>query len=335
MNINTAAVNIKSEGAFKLEVLDTEGNLVDKGLPDKIGNVVTYAGMYTLLTGSYSSGGLWGKFKHQIGTGTTELTRSSTGLGTLTNSTPDWENNRARSTSYETDNLDGTSTIEISRTSSFALGTVVGTFSEVGTAQPAGFVAGQLIKDEFGSPTTITILADEQLRITYTLSLTVPAGSGNAVSIGTGTVTTQSSTSNYTVFGQPILADYLVGGSERNAIFSYTTGDLVFCNSLGNLVYFGSSVEGGQNLSLSHDGSGTVTLTMTLASFPPSSFNSTDIAYVIIGGDPNNSDPINTTSKLRNVDVNSGGYSVIEFSPVLEKSSSEAIEFAFSMTYTI
>lgn len=59
----------------------------------------------------------------------------------------------------------------------FNLGAVVGTIREVGlffNNDNTSLVAGQLIKDELGIPTPITLLVDEQLIITYTVYMETP-----------------------------------------------------------------------------------------------------------------------------------------------------------------
>lgn len=58
----------------------------------------------------------------------------------------------------------------------FAPGTIVGNISEVGVGwdTTTGLFSRSLIKDVNGNPTSLTILSDEYLYITYTLKMTIP-----------------------------------------------------------------------------------------------------------------------------------------------------------------
>lgn len=60
------------------------------------------------------------------------------------------------------------------KTFRFPLGGVVGTIAEVGVGWATGLLSRSLIKDSNGAPTTITLLADEVLDVTYELRLYAP-----------------------------------------------------------------------------------------------------------------------------------------------------------------
>lgn len=60
------------------------------------------------------------------------------------------------------------------KTFRFPLGGVVGTIAEVGVGWGTGLLSRSLIKDSNGAPTTITLLPDEVLDVTYELRLYAP-----------------------------------------------------------------------------------------------------------------------------------------------------------------
>lgn len=200
-------INMGSRGYYSLAVLDKDGNTIkDKSSVIPTQNVITYAGAYYSLVDYHMFGNLYA----EIGTGTVERTRASTALGAaVAGRSPGVSATREGN---EVDNGDGTSTLTLSRTLAFRLGEHVGTFSEVGLYTGSTLVAGQLIKDEFGNPTTVTLLADEQLVVTYVLEWVVPN-----VSTLVGTIAiTDSYGSNYAceIWCQPYFSNYAGIGSS-------------------------------------------------------------------------------------------------------------------------
>lgn len=194
------------KGYYSLKKLNARGDTVDEGSIKTVNNTVSTAGAISILSG----GQMLFSTRSRVGTGTTELTANSPDL-TSPVATYSGLGNTSRAGS-ETDNGDGTSTLVLTREMAFPLGALVGTFSEVGIYYGSVYIAGQLIKDEFGNPTTITVLADEQLVITYTLEWTVP---NKSTLLATGTLTdAASNTYNYELWGQPYFRDYLVGSTN-------------------------------------------------------------------------------------------------------------------------
>lgn len=321
-------ISLGSKGHFKLEVL--RNGVVSKQTATD--NVVTYSGAYQSFFGVLMFGALYAA----VGTGTTEITRSSSALG----------NELARSggagaSRQEVDNLDGTSTVTCTRTLSFPLGSVVGTISEVGLYSEASsgyLVAGQLIKDEFGNPTTLTLLADEQLKVTYTLEFTVPNGEQSvAPVIGSGTVSTPRGSHNYTVYGQPFFSEYALTSTHRDIRGQKALQYVSRNNSSGNLIEVALGTSSG--ISKNHDGSGTVTVTSPSITAAPNQANASDIKYMTFGGASNNSYApnykIDTTTKFIASEELSYGLAVIEFTPAIEKNNTESFTSQFQLTYTV
>lgn len=330
--IKAEPVKLGSKGYYSLSVYKADGTEVEEKRVDACNNVVTYGGAYSIFFGT----AMFSNYYANIGTGASEITRSSTGLGNRFNATS--SGSSASRAGNEVDNGDGTSTLTFVRTMSFSLGSTTGTFSEVGistSSNGSGFIAGQLIKDALGNPTTITVLSDEQLRVTYTLELTIPNG-GLAVqpSIGTGTVTTPEGSSTYTIYTQPFFSVYTVGDSFATIRLSSARSVTSFNNSAGTTIT--STSTGG--ISLSHDGTGTVTVTTGNNTLAPSSFSSTDIAYIGAGGGSNSSAAVNNlniTSKRYPSTSSSYQYLAAEFSPPLSKDATRSLRCQFELVYTI
>jgi len=276
MSNNNIKMSVK--GRYGISVLDKNKKVKKEKSVNNVFNVVTYEGAYYSLIGS----GLFESHYAAVGTGTTELSRSSPNLTSEVSGRTAYQD--ASRGGNEVDNLDGTSTVTLSRTFPFSLGSKVGTFSEVGLytlASNGTFIAGQLIKDEFGNPTTVTVLSDEQLVITYILEWTLP---NTSQLIGSGTLTDASSnTYDYEMYAQPYFNDYTVGSSSEK--FRYdeggTTTEIGFYAADGSTSLFdsGSRGSGFDNL-LVHDGSGTVTVTTRNEVFSPSDGNYTGLTYL-------------------------------------------------------
>lgn len=209
MEIKTDSIKLGAEGRFALSVFKADGSEVVEKRSGFTDNVVTYSGAYDI----FFNDSMFGNLYASMGTGTTELTRSSPSLGNLSVTSSQY---KGASRAGEVDNGDGTSTLTVTRGINFPLGGTVGTYTEVGVCtnvSGAGFVAGQLIKDEFGDPTTITVLSDEQLKVTYTLELTFPNTSFN---VGSGVLTdSNNNTYNYELWAQPYFSDYTVGANSE------------------------------------------------------------------------------------------------------------------------
>ena len=331
MLLKTNKVNLKSKGYYSLSVYKADGTEVLEKKIDNTPNVVTYNGAFALF---FTAQDLIGSMTTVVGTGTTEIVRSATSLGSqLAESSAASSTNR----SIEVDNGDGTSTITATRTNAFSLGQVVGTISEVGLENLSSvFIAGQLIKDEFGNPTTVTILSDEQLIVSYTLEVIFPNGTPPviATSIGTGTVTTPTGSSDYTFYQQPLFSDW-ANTSQTYVRLQQHNRAYAVINSSGNpTAGWGSSTGAITN----HNGTGEVTVSYTSQTASPSDFSSTDIKYIIAGSsisyDRDNG--LNTTTKI----INSSRYSnrgtlVCEFTPALTKTSSDSMTVEMSQVFSI
>ena len=329
MKIKTNPITLGSKGYYDLNVYKANGEEVVEKRITGSKNVVTYEGAYKIF---FQSGPYAGGYYAKVGTGVSELTRSSLNLGN-----PDSANTTTISSlprpGTEVDNLDGTSTLTISRTMSFSLGQVVGTFSEVGIFNSGILVAGQLIKDAMGNPTTVTVLADEQLTITYTLELTVPNGGLSVQPVsGTGTVTTPEGTSNWTAYSQPFFRRYPINNSDTNERMDAHGSVIGYYDSSGSRITQANS--GVPQGSLSHNGSGVVTQATSAYVAPPSLFESNDIKYILYSGYFTQAS-IDTSGKRENEGGNNQGSLIVEFSPALVKDSTRSLKAEFELTWNI
>lgn len=324
-------IKLPSRGYYKLEVL-REGTPVP-GKSMHTNNVITYGGAYKCFFGTAMFGGLWAA----VGQGSVERVRGDNALGNELERT----STSSGASRVEADNGDGTSTVTCTRVIAFSLGQVVGNISEVGlydSGSSGTLIAGQLIKDEFGDPTTLTLLAGEQLKVTYTLEFIVPnAEQPVAPLVGTGTVTSPRGSHTFNMYAQPFFAVYNIPSSDKTirgaAARRYTSTN----SSGGTLLH--DAWGGSSSISKSHDGSGTVTVDSPSISLSPTMFNSADIKYMSIGGASNKSYAknynIDTTSKRVRSDGNTYGIATIEFDPAVEKKSTEAFTFQFQIKYSI
>jgi len=277
---NTTPIKMPSRGYYTLSKVDSNGNPRTEGCPSNSSdNIVTYVGAYqSLIVDS-----IFETLYAALGTSTTERTRNDTSLGIPDSGRSSGGSGGGNSRSgREVDNQDGTSTVTITRTMPFSLGAKVGTFSEVGlydSGSTGVFIAGQLIKDEFGSPTTVTILSDEQLIVTYTLEWTIPNTSNQ---IGTGTVTDSDSNSySYEIWAQPYFEDYN-GTSDRKRYFWDSSTSLTLRDASG--IFPRPYTPIGNPWSLSINSSGVVTAISNNDVASPTSFSQTDISYIGVGG---------------------------------------------------
>lgn len=335
------SINLGSKGYYSLSVLDKDGNIKEDKSIGTVDNVITYAGAYASLISSNGTSPLFSYLYAAVGTGTVERSRDSIGLGAESGGRSSGASS-SRS-GNEVDNLDGTSTLTLTRTLAFSLGQLVGTFSEVGlyNASTGGtFIAGQLIKDELGNPTTITLLADEQLIVTYTLEWIVP---NTSVNVGTGSVTdANSNVYNYEVWAQPYFSDYTVGGTYYySRYFSSNAADeQVFRDSLGTGNY-GISIDTGTGWSgrVSHDGSGTVTATTQPYTYSPTEFNAVDIVFVGFYASAytsTNLDIVDTSKALTASSLTSAAPALfIKFLNPITKTSNDSFSIQASLTLTL
>jgi len=330
-------INMSSKGKFSICVLDKDGKVKKEKSIGNTLNVVTYEGAYTALIKTYDS--VYGVYYANMGTGTTELTRSSTSLGSAVSGNSSTDS--VERPGSEIDNLDGTSTLTLSRTFSFTLGSKVGTFSEVGVFDGSVLIAGQLIKDEFGSPTTITVLSDEQLVVTYILEWIVP---NKSQLIGTGTLTDENSnTYEYEVYSQPYFTEYTLNDSNKVTRYnanSSTSDEIGFyaADGLTSLYDTGDLGDGFYN-NVVHDGLGTVTFTTNAEVFSPSQGAWTGLTYLSFYSVSSN---VSTAAGVDDIVTNtapSTSYSryplLLKFVDPLSKTSSQSFEITASFTVTL
>jgi|SRR5690554_1031779 len=326
MDINFKA-KFEAEGSYNLVVLDKEGNRVEEKCVNNNKNVVTYWGANEfLLVQSNPFKNLYAG----VGTGVSEITRDATNLGSPAFSRSAAVNGPTR-LEAESDNGDGTSTLDLTRAFSFGLGVITGTISEVGvfaSATGENLVAGQLIKDEFGNPTTITLLSDEQLIVTYTLKFIVPNAPFLA---GSGTVQDALSNSyDYEVWGQQYFsrsAPSSVSNTRyNNASYTNTNQSAVFHSASGSVLHARNGASAG---SLNRT-DGTVSITSQRYTAPPSAYSG-DTAFISLGsGDQG---PLDSVSPPTARDNNSNSCPwVVSFSPALPKTANDTLQIRLQGT---
>jgi len=329
-------LSMSAKGRYGLSILDKNGKIKKEKSIDNNTNVVTYEGAYTALIKE----GIFDSYYAAIGTGTTEIIRSVSSLGAEDSGrSPSASASRSGN---EVDNGDGTSTVTLSRSFTFSIGAKVGTFSEVGvydSSTGGTFIAGQLIKDEFGSPTTVTILADEQLVVTYILEWTVPTVSQL---IGSGTLTDNASnTYDYEVYAQPYFAEYSVGST--NSLDRYTNdfsgNEIGFYAADGTTSLYDSRGIQSFASTETHNGSGTVTFLTGVQAFSPSQGSYTGLTYLSFYG---RNSPVAVQNGVFNTTTNiayDSQYSryplLIKFLNPITKTSSQSFEIAASFTITL
>jgi|SRR5690554_13490 len=328
MKIKTDPIDLKTKGRFSLSVMDKFGNELKEKRIEDCSNVVTYEGAYKIFFG----GGTFSDYHAVIGTGVSEITRTSQGLGNQVHKSS--QTATASRAGNEIDNGDGTSTLTLTRTISFPLSGTIGTFSEVGVVHfDNTFIAGQLIKDEFGDPTTITIQDEEQLNVTYTLELIVPNGEViPAPIIGTGTVSTPEGSSTYNIYEMSYFRNYTIGSSNNS-----TTGPgyANLLDSTGQNNLLNNAVSAGRSISRTL---GEVTCTYHSINLSPSALDSDDIAYAVWGNFVNNNGTfykIDPTTKRQDIDDGSYASLIVEFSPPLVKDFNRKLVVGVEVTYNI
>lgn len=337
--IKTNAISMKSRGYFAIEVRDSKGTVIEqKSSKQPSNNVVTYAGAYECLI----NGKMFRDHFAAVGTGNQELLRTSTALGSeVSGRTAGIDLTRV---GKETDNQDGTSTITLTRTLSFGLGSKVGTFSEVGlftTGTQGGssdvLIAGQLIKDEFGNPTTITILSDEQLVIQYTLEWVVP---NTSKLIGSGTA--QDAVGNsypFEIWSQPYFQDYNLGADYQGSRFSLGSSMRMVFRQADGTTNTTPTLTDQPALVVAHNlGEVTVTLGGTVISPSAGTIDNATFVFVVNKYHPTNSNSlhiIDTAKALTTGVSNNDALAVIKFLTPISKNASESLKIEIQMTFNI
>ena len=305
-------------GSYSLRVFDCYGQEVKEKYIPFVQNTVTNEGLSSFVfnTNNY----FFQQTEIAVGTGTNTISKTSTGLGNqiaVTSTTTNIENENLLN---HTDNGDGTVTTKAVFSLSFDIGTFGGdTISEVGLNNgesfQSGFFAGQLIKDQNGNPTTITILSTEELIVEYVIEVT---SWFTAQSVASGTVTVNGVTSNYTLNVNPWLRNSDLSAGSSSTSITRSSGQLVFFDSTKNSLF---SVDFSNNVWTISSGVATYSINYTAA---PSSFASNDLKYVVIGSSFSSNDPTNIFDYPF----------VLEFGTPIEKTSSQAMTIDLSIDIT-
>ena len=304
------------KGGYSLRVFKEDGAEVKEKYIPFVQNVVTNFGIVHEVFDRL----LDGRVKVIVGTGTNSITQTSTGLGSRLLGT-DSTNESATSLTHA-DNGNGTVTSTGVFNRSFAIGDFNGeSISEVGLEEgfSSDFVAGQLIKDSGGSPTTITILSDEQLIVEYVIEVT------------SWFTRQELATLNVTVNGVTTTARLKINPYLRDSNLANNSVDTIISDpDIRDVTFFDSTAAG--IFDVGNTGSGSMTVSSGVATmafshtFSPSLFNSTDIKYVAIGQGWTGADV---------TDPFQGRHAfVLVFDTPIEKTSSQAMTIDFSVDIT-
>ena len=200
-------IELKSEleGIIKLEIIKEDGTLKEaKGLNIPFKNLITNAGL-NYITGGYSAYNrdIPSAFKYcRVGTSSVTPTVFDTALGNQTGSVSPL-GSLTNTVQYKTNPYYS----DHKRVYTFAVGAVSGNLTEIGffsDTTNAIMWSRALIKDSGGNPTTLTLLATEQLKVTYTVRKYMPASSTGSFTLNTNGT---NSTINYTVTPANITAN--------------------------------------------------------------------------------------------------------------------------------
>lgn len=175
-------MQIKVKGQYTIEVIQEDGSLKQgSGLNVPFENLLTDT-FYANITDNYYNANA---STIRVGTGSTPPVGSNTALQAQIASA-----GLSVSTTFIPALLQG----KQSGTATFATGGVIGNISEVGMFDENGSMYSRaLIKDANGDPTTITLTATDQLRVTYTIVTYLL----NTTLSGTVTVTRDGVNENY------------------------------------------------------------------------------------------------------------------------------------------
>lgn len=250
-------IEIKSalEGIIKLEIIKEDGTLKEaEGLNKPFYNLITDAGLNSLGGGYQLSGGGGGAFRYcRVGTSSTPPTVSDTTLGAQTG--------RASPTGTTTNSVQYTTTPYYSQHQAvytFAVGAVSGNLTEIGffTDSSGGTMWSRaLIKDSGGKPTTLTLLAKEQLKVTYTVIRYIPTSLTGSFTLNTN--------------GTPSTINYNIIPANISSTLSSWTAGKVICD-LGEIIY---AYEGTTLGSITSSPSGTaLEAAITVSSYTLGSF---------------------------------------------------------------
>ena len=142
----------------------------------------------------------------------------------------------------------------------FAIGSVTGNLSEVGIGWIDALFSRALIVDDFGLPTTITVLENEGLVVTYLIRNYVPIADNSFMAIIADEVrnctmrvsnaTSGSTTTGWGFEGTPVrvrtgVPSIIAYDGDLGTIFQQPSGAFAVCTSTGNADYINNSYERG------------------------------------------------------------------------------------------
>lgn len=303
-------LKIRVAGYYKLEAIRPDGSV--RPLTGWFPNLITNTGLDNLATGGYP----WGTCV--VGTGTTAPSNTDTQLVTQIASTTNAVS-QASSASGTTPYY-GT----LTTTWQFPVGAAAGNLSEVGVGRSAtALFSRALIVDGSNNPTTITVLSNEALNVTYVINMEPPLGqtTGN-VSLGGSSYawTLQAANvGNANAWAPSNDTNYAGMGSYADAGFTYST------QTLGAI----TSNPGGTGYGSSSSSAGTYTVGSYTQSFT--------INWDINHGNA----PGGVGSVLLQLNWGSdGGYGVggagqyqVSFTPVIPKDNTKVLTLVFQVTW--
>lgn len=186
-----AHVEIGVEGYYTLRVMkaDADGNPIESTAREiEFKNLITNSGMDSM--GSVSGQRVWDQV--MVGSGNTPPQFTDTALANFIAATSTLQVDGATSRQVVT----SPRWVEVARTWRFAAGTAAGNLAEVGVRRsdtPFTMFSRALIVDAGGNPTTLTVLSDEVLDVTYRFRYFIPETDV------TGTVTLNGTVHNWTL----------------------------------------------------------------------------------------------------------------------------------------
>lgn len=294
-------VNVQVAGFFKVSRL-RDGKPVQTL---EFRNLVTDYGLDTLVAAGFP---LQWEY-HRVGTGTSAEAAAQTSL-----------DNQVAATAIGGSTVLGLNTSEkyvyFRGTSLFAAGAAAGNLSEIGVSQEAtgnNLFSRALIRDVNGDPTTITVLSDEQLQVTYELRLYQPTGDLFSGTVGGRTVTLRASEdTSSAAWG------FAYGYNAKNSFGSAPAGGYTFYDGV---IGASSGAPSGNNSDVP---TGSASFVRT-----PVSTGVVDISVRAPIGSAN------FASGVRSVAFSAGpGRFQCQFDPAVPKTSSDRLDLTFRFSVT-
>lgn len=294
------------KGSYSFIVRRPDGSIRDTGVAKESPNLITNAGLDAMGDGS-----LWLRYCYVGSSGATPSV-TDTSMGSFiayTVGKQDTTSSTSGSAPYYTERV---------TTYRFAQGVAAGNIAEVGVgwnSTGTGLFSRALIVDEFGNPTTITVLPDETLDVVYTFRLypktTDDTGSvtfsGNIGGNFDWIFRPANITSNSSQTGWYVTQSGTSGGDKGNVAVLYT-GDI------------------GSITSTPSDKFGSV-YNITPRSYVPGSYERI-FDYDIGLNDGNN--PLGIRSMAMKMGI---GYYQIQFDPAIPKTSNDVLKLSVKYSW--